>query len=196
MNIQYSNKEKQIFESTLDLILAQGFHGTPVSQIAKKSNVAIGTIYHYFESKDKLIMQLYDYCKAEINQFIFDSEFNNASSTEGYKDKFFVVWKRFIEFYLANQTIFSFLEQFYSSPYHYQYQQTNSVDSYSESRLTKFLDEGVDLKMLKNIDPQIMYTICFGSVTLLIRSILYRNDVFTDEQVEQLIETIWNGITS
>lgn len=196
MNIQYSNKEKQIFESTLELILVQGFHGTPVSQIAKESNVAIGTIYHYFKSKDNLIMQLYEYCKIEMNQFIFDLDFKDSTSPASYKEKFFVVWRRFIDFFLTHQTIFSFLEQFYSSPYHCKYQQDNSVDIYSESRLMRFLDEGVELKLLKKIDPQIMYTICFGSIVLLIRSILYRKSIYTDEQVGQLIETIWNGITS
>ena len=49
------DKRTAIFESTLALVREQGFHGTPMSQVAKKAGVAAGTLYLYFESKDHLI---------------------------------------------------------------------------------------------------------------------------------------------
>ena len=44
------DKREAILKSTLELIKDNGFHGTPISLIAKNAGVASGTIYHYFPS--------------------------------------------------------------------------------------------------------------------------------------------------
>ena len=49
------DKKQAIFESTLALIRDHGFHGAPMSLVAKNAGVAAGTIYHYFESKEALL---------------------------------------------------------------------------------------------------------------------------------------------
>ncbi|PTS95622.1 TetR family transcriptional regulator, partial [Pedobacter sp. HMWF019] len=61
MNVQLENNGKRdaILNSTLELVKSHGFHGAPMSQIAKNANVAAGTIYHYFDSKETLIIELY-----------------------------------------------------------------------------------------------------------------------------------------
>src|SRR5690606_31556619 len=61
-----TDKKKAIFESTLELIKENGFHGTPMSLVAKNACVAAGTIYHYFKSKDELICELYAYNRGRI----------------------------------------------------------------------------------------------------------------------------------
>jgi AcrR family transcriptional regulator len=61
-----AEKKKAIFESTLELVRENGFHGTPMSLVAKKAGVAAGTIYHYFESKDALIIALHGICAADV----------------------------------------------------------------------------------------------------------------------------------
>ena len=46
----------------------RGFHGTPMSQVAKKSGVAVGTIYQYFPGKEDLISTLYLEVKRRLAQ--------------------------------------------------------------------------------------------------------------------------------
>ena len=46
------SKRDLILQTTLELITELGFHATPMSLIIKKSDVASGTIYHYFKSKE------------------------------------------------------------------------------------------------------------------------------------------------
>ena len=55
------DKKKCIIQSALDLIQEHGFHGCPVSMVAKNAGVAAGTIYTYFENKDSLIIGIYEY---------------------------------------------------------------------------------------------------------------------------------------
>lgn len=54
-----SEKRADIMQAALELIAAQGFHRTPMAEIAGKAGVGAGTIYRYFESKDVLIKELY-----------------------------------------------------------------------------------------------------------------------------------------
>lgn len=52
-------KREKIFNATLKLIAENGFHGTAMSRVAKEAGVSAGIIYHYFENKDELIIELY-----------------------------------------------------------------------------------------------------------------------------------------
>jgi len=54
-----SDKRGAILDAALHLIAERGFHNTPVSKIAEVSGVSAGIIYHYFDSKDELIQELY-----------------------------------------------------------------------------------------------------------------------------------------
>lgn len=194
MNIQYTDKEEQIFQSVLSLIDDKGFHGTPMSQIAKVSEVSIGTIYHYFESKDDLILELFTYLKNKVSLYISGSVFNNPITKENYEKKFLTFWNHFIDFYQENPSIFSFLEQFYTSPYYEMYKQKHCTSNYSEDAINRFLNIGLELKIIREMSPHILYTFCLGSIIFLIRNIIYGQKEYTKEQITQLIQTTWNGV--
>lgn len=194
MNIQYTDKEEQIFQSALSLINDNGFHGTPMSQIAKVSQVSIGTIYHYFESKDELILELFTYLKNKVSLFISDSVFNNPITKDNYEQKFISFWNHFIDFYRNNPSIFSFLEQFYTSPYYEEYKQRHCTSNYSEDSINRFLNIGLELKVIREMSPHVLYTFCLGGVIFLIRNSIYGQKEYTKEQIVQLIQTTWNGV--
>ena len=52
-------KKQRIILTMLELVVAQGVHATPMSQVAKEANVAVGTIYHYFNNKNEIIEEIY-----------------------------------------------------------------------------------------------------------------------------------------
>jgi len=49
-----------IILASLDAFVKYGFHKTTMNQIAKEANIAKGTLYIYFNSKDALIKELTD----------------------------------------------------------------------------------------------------------------------------------------
>ncbi len=53
------DKRAAILAATLRLISKNGFHGTAMSKVAKEAGVSAGIIYHYFDSKDELMDELY-----------------------------------------------------------------------------------------------------------------------------------------
>ncbi|MCW7461137.1 helix-turn-helix domain-containing protein [Leptospira limi] len=53
------NKSEEILSAALELFTAKGFDGTAVPLIAERANVAAGTIYRYFASKEELVNSLF-----------------------------------------------------------------------------------------------------------------------------------------
>ena len=90
------SKREQILQTTLELITELGFHATPMSLIIKKSGVAAGTIYHYFESKEQLIDTLYNELKAEMGRAIIQ----DINEHQNYKDKFTTILKNLFYFFI------------------------------------------------------------------------------------------------
>lgn len=51
-----TDRQRAILNAALDLFAEQGFEATSTSQIAKKANVSLGSVYHTFRNKDELLM--------------------------------------------------------------------------------------------------------------------------------------------
>jgi TetR/AcrR family fatty acid metabolism transcriptional regulator len=54
------DKRERILDAAVRVFAREGFHATRVSEVAKAAGVADGTIYLYFESKDHLLISLFE----------------------------------------------------------------------------------------------------------------------------------------
>lgn len=189
MNVQLLNKKEAIFESTLRLVKEHGFHGTPMSQIATQANVATGTIYHYFSSKDELILELFKYCRLRMSEDIF-----KADKTTSYKDRFFSIWNRLLQYYIDFGDVFSFFEQFYSSPYAEMVKDKMDDKEFGHDRMKNFFDEGVTDGELRPVSFYSFVSAYMGTLTFLIRADMNNLYKTTDKDRTDLIEIIWNGV--
>ncbi len=54
------DKRERILDAAVRVFARKGFHATRVSEVAKAAGVADGTIYLYFESKDHLLVSLFE----------------------------------------------------------------------------------------------------------------------------------------
>ena len=190
MNIQLTEKKEQIFFSTLKLINIHGFHGSPMSKIAKDADVAVGSIYHYFPSKEDLIIELYWYCKEKLNAHVFSS----VDSTLPYETRFKQIWRHLVLYYLDHLDHFGFLEQFYGSPF-YEGIRTNIIKQKSERNvLLHFLDEGVKSKHLKDLNVRLLISAYLGVAISLVRGCLYEKSQPTEHELDTMVDIIWNGV--
>jgi TetR/AcrR family fatty acid metabolism transcriptional regulator len=53
------DKRRQILDAAIRVFARQGFHSCRVSDIADEAGVAYGLVYHYFESKDEVLNELF-----------------------------------------------------------------------------------------------------------------------------------------
>jgi TetR/AcrR family fatty acid metabolism transcriptional regulator len=54
------DKRERILDAAVRVLARKGFHATRVSEVAKAAGVADGTIYLYFDSKDELLVSLFE----------------------------------------------------------------------------------------------------------------------------------------
>jgi TetR/AcrR family fatty acid metabolism transcriptional regulator len=53
------DKRRNILDAAICVFARQGFHSTRVSDIADEAGVAYGLVYHYFNSKDEVLNELF-----------------------------------------------------------------------------------------------------------------------------------------
>jgi len=187
---QISSKKVQILESALELIRENGFHGCPISQVAKHASVASGSVYTYFESKDELIYELYRYVKSEVLKEISEKD----DPKKNFEDRFFDFWDNLTSLYQERVAFQSFLEQFTSSPYNTESMQleTDPWGKWTEA----FFREGVESGQLRPLNPKILSMMVMGSVISLIRFKTYfkTKTASASHDLHLISKIVWDGI--
>lgn len=184
------DKKKCIIKSALDLIEEHGFHGCPVSMVAKNAGVAAGTIYTYFENKDDLITGIYEYVVEEIK--IYVSERDDISLS--FKNRFYNYWKNLTDFYELNPSIYGFYDQFLNSPFNSEEMQNkpNAWHNFAND----FFEEGIKGGEIKALNPIVLSILVNTNVNSIVRikknfkQKLARNNMELDE----ISHLIWDGI--
>lgn len=184
------DKKTLLLESALELIREHGFHGTPVSMVAKHAGVAAGTVYTYFQSKDEMIKELYTYVKSQIYLEISGKDDPDLP----YQERFYALWKNMTGLYLAKPSIQSFMEQFVSSPYNTSELQ-QSVDDWGKW-IENFFTDGVDQGVLRPLSPQILAVMVIGSIISLVRYMIYFQTTTKTmgEDLNLIPQMVWDGI--
>jgi AcrR family transcriptional regulator len=183
-----AEKKKAILETTLELVKENGFHGTPMSMVAKKACVACGTIYHYFDSKDTLIMELHDYVKDKMVKAIVEGDDEKKS----FKERFFHFCTRHYYFYVKNPNDLYFFEQYINSPYNNRSSQNGNEQSLNT--ILKFIKKGVDTGILKSMDYRLMGILIHSNVRTAAKVHLSERIKIEAAELEQVVQIIWDGV--
>lgn len=182
------DKRKAILKSTLELIKDNGFHGTPISLIAKNAGVASGTIYHYFPSKDAIIMELHD----QIKKDMVAAMFNDGNTKKEYKQQFFEGWINLCKYFINNPSSLIFTEQFNSSPYA---KIVSRIDAKgSVSKFNQFFQLGMDKGYLKKMEYLLIASAVFGCITATAKYHVTGRFGFKDTDLCKIANILWDGI--
>lgn len=179
------DKKQAIFESTLALIKDHGFHGAPMSLVAKNAGVAAGTIYHYFESKEHLICALYSDTRHRVTAVV-DQALKEKGSL---KDKFHRVWNSLYRFYVKEPNVLIFFEQFVNSPFN-----ADKYPDHFRGELYTFFAEAIKSGALKPIKPELLLVTVVGSIISAAKLHLYGQIPLTKTDLERAIDILWSGI--
>lgn len=107
------DKQKELLAAALKLFVEFGFHGTPTSKIAKEAGVANGTLFHYYPTKDDLIISLYIAIKLEMAAYVE----SQANPDDDYKKQFKNQFVNALHWAMSHPDEFQYMQQFYNSPY-------------------------------------------------------------------------------
>lgn len=107
------DKQHDIIAAALKLFVEYGFHGTPTSKIAKEAGVANGTLFHYYKTKEDLIVSLYIDIKLKM---ACHAEAIIATETD-FKTRLEKQFVAVLYWAMQHDDEFRYLQQFYSSPF-------------------------------------------------------------------------------
>ncbi|MNI15385.1 HTH-type transcriptional regulator AcrR [compost metagenome] len=79
---QDQDRKQELMHLALELFARKGYHNTKVSDVVKSAGVSQGTFYWYFESKEKLAIQLVEDGKEKLNQVIEQGYRKHAGSVD------------------------------------------------------------------------------------------------------------------
>jgi len=152
------DKQQEILAAALKLFVEFGFHGTPTSKIAQEAGVANGTLFHYFKTKDELVVALYIDIKTKMG---FCME-NAVVPGESLKSTFRSIFTTTLYWALNNKLEFSFIQQFTNSPF-MSLVPAEKVSSQVQD-LFRLIQGGIDAEVLKPVNVQLIYILIMSNV--------------------------------
>lgn len=185
-----TDKRAEILHAALDLIAGNGFHGAPMAMIAERAQVAQGTIYCYFESKEILIF--------ELHRFLVE-KFEGALRREipqgrPLRERFFHVGRGFVGYCLAAPQEFRFLEQFYDSPYGVIYRRDQAIGNADGGIFQELVAEGMEEQLLKRLPPTVLCALFFGPLLCLVHDHVFGIAECDSQMTEQAVAGCWDAI--
>jgi AcrR family transcriptional regulator len=185
---QVEDKRTAILEATLRLISENGFHGTAMSKVAKEAGVSAGIIYHYFDSKDDLIDDLYKMVKRKSAHALLENYDQSQPLTAQIRQ----IWENTFKYYLRNPREAIFLEQYITSPY-YRTEIEAEVSHYFAPIATCF-ERAHQEMIIKDLPQPVIATLTLDVASSLAQKQAAGFIDLTNELVEQIIDALWEAI--
>jgi len=171
-------KEKNIKEAVIKLILEQGFHGTSISKIAKEAGVSPATVYIYYENKEVMLRDIYLEYSDEILDYLLSKLYKEMDGHELIE----MLTRSYYTYIQEHGEIFHFVDQFSSCP--------SLSNQCSEQRninnLNLLLEEMKRKRVIKNFRNDNLMAIIFYPI----KSIAIKHCTGELEQMELLEEMI------
>jgi len=181
------NKKQKILLTMLELVVEQGVHATPMSQLARESNVAIGTIYHHFENKEQIIEEIYQMIFKDFG-FVLMANFPE----DDYKLQFEAIWFNLYNYFVTNPLAFKFSEWVGVPPIINQEIVERTKPFYQNVK--EFFLRGIREKKLRDIHLRLILQISYGNVISAVRLKDKGELPMNEKQVADAIKCSWDAV--
>lgn len=182
------DKKQRILLTMLELSAKNGLNATPISKVAKEANVAVGTIYHYYDTKEDIVKELYSMIVLDLAKMLV----LNRDKTKSFKEQHKQIWINFYNYFVANPSAFYFMDIVAIPPI---------IDSEEVDKngvhyrgLRDFMKEGVASKQLKNVELKLLMQMAFGNLITISRVRLREELEMDKKQIDDAIEMSWDCI--
>ena len=188
MRTKDDEKQAALFEATVKLVNAIGFASSSVSKIAKEASVSPATIYVYYKNKEDLLVSTYIDIKLDLSKALL-RDFNDKLPI---RDILRNVWFNMFEYISNNLEYYKFVEQFSNSPYSTVVNK-QEVEQYFDP-LIKVLQTGIEQKIIKNVNFDILTAFMYHPITVLANPIRSPEFELNEENIEIAFTLAWDAI--
>ena len=189
MKPKSKDKEERIKQALIDIVNEKGLSGVKMSEVAKKAEIAQGTIYIYFKTKTTLIKATYMSHKKIANSSIISNELEEMTFDEALQK----LGENYCNYLLFNKKELNFMQQCADSDF----LDSASIESSTEfmDNITTFFQKGIDTKLLKDNPIPLIIGIFVGFSKELIQILSY---IVDDEKARKILENAfemcWNAV--
>ncbi|WP_337872459.1 TetR/AcrR family transcriptional regulator [Ignavibacterium sp.] len=194
MRKKEGNKVQDIINAAIEVFAKQGYHEAKISEIAAIANVATGSVYLYFESKEDLLVKIFSGLWVKLIslvKLIYDrDDLSSIEKLDGFIDTVFDV-------FTANSKLALL---FVKEQPHFLQDKDNKLNILYNNFLEigeKIIDEGVNKNLFnRNLDKKITKNFIYGGVRHLLHLWAINPNEYPLNKVRQDIKYIVKkGIT-
>lgn len=188
MRRKEGNKEQDIITAAIEVFAEDGYHEAKISKIAELANVATGSVYLYFESKEDLLVKIFSDLWIKlislVNTINQRDDLSSTEKLEGFIDTVFDV-------FTANSKLALL---FVKEQPHFLQEKDNKLNILYNNFLEigeKILDEGVNNNSFnKNLNKKITKNFIYGGIRHLLHLWALNPDEYPLNKVRQDIKYI------
>jgi len=182
------DRRESILDAAVQCFVERGFYGTAIPLIAEKAEIAAGTIYHYFESKEILVNALYKQWKTTIAQRVFTA-FPPAAPV---REQFQVMWHVMVDFAMSEPIVFAFIELHNHASY-------LDAESLAIDRTVKDFTAAVIKRaqtdgLVKPLDSHVLMELVFGAFVGMMRAHWEGRIALTDAVIAGAEQACWDAV--
>lgn len=181
------DKRQRIILTMLELVVEQGVHATPMSQVAKEANVAVGTIYHYFENKNQIIEEIYSMICQDFGVVLMAN-----LPEDNYKKQCEMMWLNLYNYFIGNPLAFKFIEFIGVPPIITPEIRLKNIAHFTNIR--DFILAGILKKELRNINLRLIMQMTFGNVISAARLRFKEELPMTEGQIKDALQMTWDSV--
>lgn len=198
-DISMTDKQISIISAAIEIFAQKGYSATTTSEIAKKANVAEGTIFHHYKTKKDLLLAIPEYLSnlPSTKALLRDINRNLENPCEKFEDFLKAVIQNRRNFAFTNVTLIKVL--FQEIPFHPELRAkiSQTVLFPITGKLIKTIDKYKEQGQIIDIPSTSIVNLLFSSILgyffsrYVARIELNWDDI---EETEYLIQYIMNGI--
>lgn len=188
MNEKLQHKKVAALKATLELISEQGFQGTPMSQIAQRANIGVGTIYRYFSSKEDLINALYIDVKTRLAQYTL----RNYSENRDVHESFLLLLRNIVDYFIENPAELLFMEQYANSPLITAATHEEGLRTFAP--VNHLFVRAQEQDLLKELPMELLNTLAYGATLSLVKLWLFGKVKLDERTLNAGVDAIWDAI--
>ena len=191
-------READIMEAATKLFASEGFHGTSTRKIAAAAGVSEGTLFHYYSTKNVLLLAILDDFYAQL----ISSARDGIENVMGTRERLLFLATNHLRALMDNQALMTRLIQVYLSvdmDYYLNYKKSPIHDL--NYRYTRIFDavirEGMERGHLNpDLELPAIRDLFFGGLEYGMRTLMGRKNSTSkiNTYVEEIVQPLWESM--
>ena len=188
MTERTQHKKAAVFVAALELIAEQGFTGAPMSQIAERADVGVGTIYRYFAGKDDLVNALYLDIKARLAAHTLPGYSEGIPVSEAFR----LLLGKTVRYLSDRPAEMSFMEQYENSPIITD--ATRQDFSRMLGPIRELFERAGNQTLLRELPFEVLLAIVQGAVSSLVKLQISGTTRLDATTLDASLDAIWDMV--